>query len=385
MRLREAMFFGENYMEFIDLKQQYALLKDSVDRRMAEVLRHGKFIMGPEVAALEDTLARYTGSKHAIACSSGTDALLIALLALGVGAGDEVITTPFTFIATAEVIALLGARPVFVDIDAQTYNLDPHQLETAITPKTTVIMPVSLYGQSADFDRINEIAAHHNLPVIEDGAQSFGATYKGRHSCNVSTIGCTSFFPSKPLGCYGDGGMCFTNDEALALRMKQIRVHGQDRRYHHPILGVNGRLDTLQAAVLLAKIEAFDAEVEARMRIGHTYTQALKGFVTTPFVEPYNCSVYAQYTIKVEERSEFIARLKLKGIPTAVHYPVPLHLQPAFASIGEGLGSFPESEAAAERVVSLPMHPYLGPDDQQRIVNTVISTVSELQPSALSL
>lgn len=368
-------------MEFIDLKQQYTLLKDSMDRQLNGVLQHGQFIMGPEVKELEDTLARYTGAKHAIACSSGTDALLIALLALQVGAGDEVITTPFTFIATAEVIALLGAVPVFVDIDSRTYNLDPTLLEPAITSKTRAIMPVSLYGQCADFDAINEIAAYHNLPVIEDAAQSFGATYKGRRSCDLSTIGCTSFFPSKPLGCYGDGGMCFTNDEALAARMRQIRVHGQDRRYHHPVLGVNGRLDTIQAAVLLAKMETFNAEVEARIRIGETYTRSLERFVRTPFVAAHNTSVFAQYTIQVDERDKFIEALKLKGIPTAIHYPIPLHLQPAFASVGTALGNLPVAEAAAERVVSLPMHPYLGTDDQEFIVDAVSSSVSELHPA----
>lgn len=372
-------------MDFIDLKQQYALLKTSVDRRLNNVLQHGQFIMGPEVKELEDTLARYTSTKHAVACSSGTDALLIALLALKLEAGDEVITTPFTFIATAEVIALLGAIPVFVDIDSRTYNLDPHLLEAAITSKTRAIIPVSLYGQCADFDAINEIAARHNLPVIEDAAQSFGATYKGRRSCNLSTIACTSFFPSKPLGCYGDGGMCFTNDDALAARMKQIRVHGQDRRYHHPVLGINGRLDTIQAAILLAKMEVFEAEVDARMRIGQAYTRALNQSVHTPSVESHNTSVYAQYTIEGENRNNLIEGLKLKGIPTAVHYPVPLHLQPAFASLGQHLGSLPNAEAAAERVVSLPIHPYLSSDDQARVVDAVISTVSELEPTAMSL
>lgn len=370
-------------MEFIDLKQQYALLRNSVDRRLNSVLEHGQFIMGPEVKELEDALARYTGTKHAVACSSGTDALLIALLALKLEADDEVITTPFTFIATAEVIALLGAVPVFVDIDSQTYNLDPHLVESAITSKTRAIMPVSLYGQCADFDGINEIAARHNLPVIEDAAQSFGATYKGRRSCNLSTIGCTSFFPSKPLGCYGDGGMCFTNNDGLAARMKQIRVHGQDHRYHHTTLGVNGRLDTIQAAVLLAKMQTFDAEIEARTTIGQSYTRSLKQFVRTPFIEFHNTTVYAQYTIEVEARSQFVEGLKVKGIPTAVHYPVPLHLQPVFAKVGKPPGSFPKAEAAAEHVVSLPMHPYLSLDEQERVMDAVCSTALDLQ-SALS-
>ncbi len=368
-------------MEFIDLKRQYTDLKESIDGRINAVLKHGQFIMGPEVTELEDMLARYTGAKHAIACSSGTDALLIALMALNVGAGDEVITTPFTFIATAEVIALLGARPVFVDIDPETYNMDPNLVEAAITPKTKAIMAVSLYGQCADFDRINESAARHKIPVVEDGAQSFGAMYKGRLSCNLSNIGCTSFFPSKPLGCYGDGGMCFTSDDVLAARMKQIRLHGQDRRYHHSILGVNGRLDTLQAAVLLAKMEAFDAEINERIRIGSTYTQLLKPFVHTPFVESHSSCVYAQYTIEVNDRSAFQGELKSRGIPTAVHYPVPLHLQPAFAFLGEGEGDFPMAEAAARRVVSLPMHPYLTSDEQERVADAVTHALSKAQPS----
>ena len=362
-------------MEFVDLKKQYRLLKDSVDARIHAVLQHGQFIMGPEVKELEDKLAAYTGAQHAIACASGTDALLIALMALGVGAGDEVITSPFTFIATAEVIALLGARPVFVDIDPRTYNMDPNLVEPAITQKTKAVVPVSLYGQCADFDAINEIAGRHRLPVIEDGAQSFGATYKGRRSCNLSTIGCTSFFPSKPLGCYGDGGMCFTNDDTLATRMKQIRVHGQDRRYHHPIVGINGRLDTIQAAVLLAKLEVFDAEVDARRRVGATYTELLNPFVRTPIVVPHNTCVYAQYTIEVDHRQAVQEGLKSEGIPTAVHYPTPLHLQPAFPR-DAGLASFPHAERAAQRVLSLPMHPYLADEDLRSIATVVAQLLS---------
>ena len=358
-------------MEFIDLKTQYARLKATIDSRIHAVLEHGQFIMGPEVAELERSLAGRTGSRHCIACSSGTDALLIAMMALGVGRHDEVLTTPFTFVATAETIALLGARPIFVDIDPRTYNLDPDRLEAAITQRTRAIMPVSLYGQCADMDAVNEIAARHGLPVIEDAAQSFGATYKGRPSGNLSTIGCTSFFPAKPLGCYGDGGACFTNDDALATRMRQIRNHGQDRRYHHPLVGINGRLDTLQAAVLLAKLEAFDDEIAERMRIGSRYTELLKGVVTTPFIHPSNTCVYAQYTIHVDDRDTFQEQLKSAGIPTAVHYPVPLHLQRAFAVPGVEQGSFPHAEAVAERVVSLPMHPYLGAGEQQIIGEAV--------------
>ena len=371
-------------MEFIDLQTQYANLKPSIDARIHAVLEHGRFIMGPEVTQLEQCLAARVGARYCIACSSGTDALLMALMALGVGHGDEVVTTPFTFVATAEAITLLGAKPVFVDIDPRTYNLDPKLLEAAITPRTKAVIAVSLYGQCADMDAINEVAAGRGLAVIEDGAQSFGATYKGRPSCNLSTIGCTSFFPSKPLGCYGDGGACFTEDETLARRMQQIRVHGQDRRYHHLRIGINGRLDTLQAAVLLAKLETFDVELADRTRLGAAYTELLRDVVTTPWVETYNTSVYAQYTIQVENRTEFQEQLKAEDIPTAVHYPVPLHLQPAFATAGVGRGSFPHAEAAAERVVSLPMHPYLSADDQRNIAQTVRRAAAGVPSSSRS-
>ena len=367
-------------MEFIDLKTQYERIRPQMDERIRRVLEHGKYIMGPEVAELEERLAAYVGVKHCIGVASGTDALLIAMMALGIGPGDEVVTTPFTFIATGEMIALIGAKPVFVDIDPRTYNLDPALIEVAITPRTRAILPVSLYGQCADMDAINEVAARHGLPVIEDAAQSFGATYKGRKSCGLSTIGCTSFFPSKPLGCYGDGGACFTDDDALAKAMRQIRLHGQDRRYHHPVIGVNGRLDTLQAAVLLAKLEVFEDEVEARGRIGARYTELLRGHVTTPYLAPQSTSVYAQYTVQVNDRPTFEARLKSQGIPTAVHYPTPLHLQPAFAHLGILPGSLTVSETAAGRVVSLPMHPYLSSQTQEAIVAAVIPAASP--PSA---
>jgi UDP-2-acetamido-2-deoxy-ribo-hexuluronate aminotransferase len=370
-------------MEFIDLKTQYQMLKQSVDSRMAKVLNHGQFIMGPEILELEVTLAGRTRSRHCISCASGTDALMIAMMALEIGRGDEVITSPFTFIATAEIIALLGAIPVFVDIDPRTYNLDADGIAKAITPRTKAIMPVSLYGQCADMDAINEIA--RNIPVIEDAAQSLGATYKGRQSCNLSTIGCTSFFPSKPLGCYGDGGACFTNDDELDKRMRQIRVHGQDRRYHHPIIGFNGRLDTLQAAVLLAKLENFDAEVAKRAELGSRYTQLFGKTVTTPFIPPYNTSVYAQYTIQVENRATMQEKLKKKDIPTAVHYPLPLHLQPAFANLQQGKGSFPISERAADRVLSLPMHPYLSDQEQRAVVEAVAEAVNAMTPEAVKL
>ena len=363
-------------MEFIDLKKQYQLMKATMDSRIQSVLDHGQFIMGPEVKQLEDKLAAYTGSQHAITCASGTDALLVALMALDVGPGDEVITTPFSFIATAEVISVLRATPVFVDIDPRTYNLNPARLEGAITSKTKAIIAVSLYGQCADFDAINAIAETHSVAVVEDAAQSFGAVYKGRRSCNLSTIGCTSFFPSKPLGCYGDGGACFTDDAGLAARMKQIRVHGQDRRYHHPIIGMNARLDTLQAAILLAKFDSFPEEVEARAKAAARYQRLLRDAVVTPYVAPHNTSVYAQYTVQVNERETVQAELKQKGIPTAVHYPVPLHLQPAFAALGHREGDFPVSEMAARRVLSLPMHPYLSEAEQKLVADAVLEATT---------
>ena len=369
-------------MDFIDLKTQYRRLRPSMDERMAKALAHGQYILGPEVTELESALARYTRTRHCIAASSGTDTLLIALMALGIGRGDEVITVPFTFFATGEMIAIAGATPVFVDIDSRTWNLDPTLLEAAITPRTRAIMPVSLYGQCADFTAINAIAARHRLPVIDDAAQSFGATQDGRRSCSLSLIGSTSFFPSKPLGAYGDGGALFTDDDALAKLMREIRVHGQDRRYHHPRLGLNGRLDTLQAAVLLAKLEIFDEEVASRGRIGARYGELIREAfagheerVVTPWLAPGNTSVYAQYTIEVDDRDGVEARMKAHGVPTAVHYPVPLHLQPVFESLGLREGAFPVSERAARRVISLPMHPYLGDDQQRRVVAALRASV----------
>jgi UDP-2-acetamido-2-deoxy-ribo-hexuluronate aminotransferase len=370
-------------MNFIDLKSQYARIKPSVDTRIARVLEHGQYIMGPEVRELEQALADYVGARHCVAVASGTDALQIALMALGIGAGDEVITVPFTFFATAEVIALTGATPVFVDIDPGTYNMDPALLESAITARTRAIMPVSLYGQCADFDAINEVASRHELPVIEDAAQSLGATYKGRQSGSLSRIGATSFFPSKPLGCYGDGGALFTGDDDLAQLMREIRVHGQDRRYHHPRLGLTSRLDSMQAAVLLAKLEIFAEEVGARSAIGANYSglidQAFSGSaarVRTPVVEEFNTSVYAQYTIEVDDREAVERHLNSIGIPTAVHYPVPLHRQPAFASLQLPKGAYPVSEAAAARVISLPMHPYLTEAQQAGVVDGLRKAVT---------
>ncbi|WP_445989663.1 DegT/DnrJ/EryC1/StrS family aminotransferase [Chromobacterium haemolyticum] len=363
-------------IQFIDLKAQYQHLKADIDVRIHAVLDHGQYIMGPEVKEVEQGLAEYTGAKHAIGVCDGTKALLIAMMALDIGPGDEVITTPFTFIATGEMIALLGAKPVFVDIDPVSYNLDPALLEAAITPRTRAIMPVSLYGQCADFDAINAIAAKHGVAVIEDGAQSFGASQNGKKSGNLSTIGCTSFFPSKPLGCYGDGGACFTSDDALAKKMREIRVHGQDRRYHHPIIGLNGRLDTIQAAVLLAKLPSFADEVAARERIGARYSALLRDVARVPVIAEGNSHVYAQYTIEVDDREAVQAKLKELGVPTAVHYPIPLHLQPAFAHLNLPEGSFPLSEAAGRRVMSLPMHPFLDEATQNHIVEALINVLS---------
>ncbi len=360
-------------MQFIDLKTQYARVESEIQQRIKAVFEHGQYIMGPEVAELEQKLAEYTGSKHCISLSSGTDALLVALMAYDIGPGDEVITSPFTFIATAEVIALLRAKPVYVDIDPKTYNLDPNLLEAAITPNTKAIMPVSLYGQCADFDAINAIAEKHGIPVVEDGAQSFGATYQGRRSCNLSAIGATSFFPSKPLGGYGDAGACFTNDDALAEKMQWIRNHGQDRRYHHPLVGINGRMDTLQAAAMLPKLGFFDEEVEARGRIGARYSELLNDVAVTPFIAEGNTSVYAQYTLQVEDREAVTKRLNEKGIPTAVHYPIPLNKQPALL---DESAKVPVSESVAERVFSLPMHPYLSEADQDTIVAAVRESIA---------
>ena len=355
-------------MEFIDLKTQYAKIKSGIDRRIKTVLEHGQYIMGPEVAQLEEALAKYVGVKHAIGCASGTDALLLALMAGGVKAGDEVITTPFTFIATAEVIALLGAVPVFVDIDPETYNISPEGVERAITPRTKAIIPVSLYGQCAQMEKINQAAESRGILVIEDAAQSFGATRFGKQSGALSAIGCASFFPSKPLACYGDGGACFTSDDALAARMRQLRVHGQDRRYHHPLIGVNARLDTLQAAILLEKLTIFPEEAAARARLGERYNRLLSGIVSTPVTAPDNTHVWAQYTVQVDNRDQVQAELTKRGVPTAVHYPRPLHMQPAFSFLNLSEGSFPVSERAAKRVISLPMGPYLTEKDMDTVV-----------------
>jgi UDP-2-acetamido-2-deoxy-ribo-hexuluronate aminotransferase len=362
-------------MEFIDLKSQYSFLKEEIDAGIQRVLDHGQYILGPEVAELELQLTKFTGAKHCISVANGTDALQIALMTLNIGPGDEVITPGFTYIATAETVAVLGAKPVYVDIDPKTYNLDPRLLEGAITRKTKAIIPVSLYGQCADFDTINAIASKHIIPVIEDAAQSFGGVYKGKNSCNLSQIACTSFFPSKPLGCYGDGGAVFTNDDALATVLRQIARHGQDRRYHHIRVGVNSRLDTLQAAILLPKLKVFKEELEKRSTVAQRYNTLLssQGFKEIPYIEPYNQSAWAQYTIRVPKRDQVQEYLKQAGIPTAVHYPMPLNKQPAVADITP----LPEGDKAAQVVMSLPMNPYLTEDDQVKIVNSVVKAIAQ--------
>ena len=383
-------------MDFIDLARQQQGIRGKIDANIRTVLDHGKYIMGPEIKALEGKLAEFVGAKYAVACSSGTDALLLALMGYGVGPGDAIITSPFTFIATAEVISLLGATPVFADIDQVTYNLDPKHVERAIhaikndsrdyplprkngmslTPKG--VIAVDLFGLPADYDTINSVSRQHNLFVIEDAAQSFGAQYRGKRACSLGDVGCTSFFPAKPLGCYGDGGMCFTNDKGLHEVMRSLCVHGQgSHKYENVRIGINGRLDTLQAAVLLAKFEVFPEEISMRDEVAGNYSKLLsngKAKVVVPSVPSGYSSVWAQYSILARDgnhRAELQKRLKEAGIPTAIYYPKPLHLQTAFRSLGYKEGDFPVSEKAAGRIFSLPMHPYLSREDQERVVSVL--------------
>ena len=358
-------------MEFIDLKTQYNDSREIINARIQAVLDHGRYIMGPEVKELEDKLISYTGAKHCITVASGTEALLISLMAIGIKPGDEVITTPFSFISTVEVIVLLGAKPVFVDIEPDTCNINAELISSKITEKTKAIMPVSLYGQPSDMDEINDIAEKHGLTVIEDAAQSFGATYKNKKSCNLSKIGCTSFFPSKPLGCYGDGGAIFTSDDKLAMAMSEIRLHGQSKRYVHTRVGVGGRMDTLQCAIVLAKLENFDWEVEQRISKGRNYNRLFGQFIETVKQREGRVSVFGQYTIFVNEREIFQTKLKAKEIPTAIHYPVPMHLQPAYKDLCCP-ECCPEAEKAAARVISLPLHPYMDSATQENIVKVAI-------------
>ena len=367
-------------MQFTDLKAQYAALKASVDARIQRVLDHGQYILGPEVAELEAALAAFTGSRHCVSVSSGTEALLIALMAIELKPGDEVITSAFTFAATAEMIVLAGGTPVFVDVEPDTANIDTTRIEGRVTARTRAIMPVSLYGQVADMDRINAIAARHGLAVIEDAAQSFGALYQGRRSCALSTFGATSFFPSKPLGCYGDGGALFTDDDALAQAAREIRVHGQSGRYRHTRIGVGGRLDTLQAAVLLAKLERFEWELQRRAEIGARYQRLLAGIEQVAVRSDRN-SVYAQFTVMVDGRDAVQAALQAAGVPTAVHYPRPLDQQPAYARYA-GAGGCPVSARLAARVLSLPMSADLAPDDQDRVVEALQGALGQARTPA---
>jgi len=370
-------------MEFVDLKAQYKRLKSKIDTRIQGVLDHGHYILGPEVSELEEKLAIYTGAKYCITVANGTDALQIAQMALGIGLGDEVIMPGFTYIATAETVVLLRAKPVYVDIDPRTYNLDPALLEAAITPRTKAIIQVSLYGQCADCDVINAIAAKYGIPVIEDAAQSFGATYKGKKSCNLTSIACTSFFPSKPLGCYGDGGALFTNDAELAVIMRQIARHGQERRYHHIRVGVNSRLDTLQAAILLPKLEMLNMELSLRQKSAELYTKLLNGvgISGTPHIESHNTSAWAQYTIRVFNRDRIRAQLERANIPTSVHYPTPLNKQPA---VEDKSAYLPVGDEAAAQVMSLPMGADLAENDIAIVVHALVECRASSIDSGLS-
>lgn len=360
---------------FIDLAAQQDRLRPQIEAGIARVLAHGQYILGPEVAELEEKLAAYTGASHCITVANGTDALQIALMALGVGPGDEVITPGFTYIATAEAAAILGAKAVYVDIDPITYNMDPTLLEAAINARTKAILPVSLFGQCADFDAINAIAARHGIAVIEDAAQSFGASYHGRKSCNLTTIACTSFFPSKPLGCYGDGGAIFTSDPELARVMRQIARHGQEKRYYHVRIGMNSRLDTVQAAILLPKLEILDDEIAARQRVADAYAVNLRAIgIDPPAVAQHNASAWAQYTIRVKHRDAVQKALAEAGVPTAVYYPMPLNRQPAVADPAAVL---PHGDKASEEVMSLPMHPYMGEAERARVCAAVFAALDQ--------
>ena len=357
---------------FFDLAAQQAVIKRQIDENISKVLEHGKYILGPEVTELEERLCEYTGAKYCITCANGTDALQIALMAIGVGPGDEVITPAFSYIATAEATALLGAKPIYVDVDPITFNINPALIEEKITTRTKAIIPVSLYGQPADFQRINKIAEKHNLIVIEDGAQSFGAAQLGKKSCNLSDIGCTSFFPTKPLGCYGDGGAIFTSDENLAKSLRQIARHGQEQRYFHARVGINSRLDTLQAAILLPKLHILDAEIRARDSLAKKYTSYLTpdNRWTCPEIRSENQSAWAQYTLKLSDRDEFRQKLDEAGIPTAVHYPMPLNKQPAVQDLSAVLK---HGDEMSEVVVSLPMHAYMTDATFEQITNAILA------------
>jgi UDP-2-acetamido-2-deoxy-ribo-hexuluronate aminotransferase len=360
-------------IDFANLQYQHNLYKDEIEEAILKVARNCNFIMGEEVSQLEKGLEEFTGAKYAVSCSNGTDALLLAMMAIDIKPGDEIITTPFTFIATAETIAFLGATPVFVDIDEKTYNINPDLIEEKITSKTKAIIPVSLYGQAADMDKIQDIANKHNLKVIIDGAQSFGCTYTGKTDSNLGDISTTSFFPAKPLGCYGDGGAVFTNDEKLANKMKSLRLHGQSKRYHHQYIGMGGRLDTLQAAILNVKLKYYPKDLTLRQEVAIKYTEALKSKTNLilPFMDEKATSAWAQYSIRVKNRDEVQNRLKEAGIPTAVHYPMPLHLQECFSYLGYKKGDFPLSEVVSDEIMSLPMNPYVTDEEIEYIVGNL--------------
>lgn len=371
-------------INFIDLSAQQARIRSKIEQRINKVLDHGKYIMGPEVKELEEKLAKFVGAKHCIACASGTDALLMPLMAYGIGPGDAVFTSPFTFISTAEVISLLGATPVFVDIDPRTYNIDPAKLKIAIQEikgdrlRPRGIIPVDLFGQPADYAEIEQIANEFGLFVLEDAAQSFGAEYKGKRAGNWGDVAGTSFFPAKPLGCYGDGGAIFCNDEEMDRALRSIRVHGQgSNKYDNVRIGINGRFDTIQAAVLLAKLEIFEEEIELRDKVARRYSEKLGEAVVTPLVKADRTSVWAQYSVLVENRDQVIHSLQNRGIPTAIYYPKPLHLQPAYRSLGYREGDFPVSEGVAGRIFSIPMHPYLSEEDQDYIVEALLEAVKQ--------
>lgn len=360
-------------INFIDLQSQYQRYKDEVDRAIHAVLDSSQYILGKDVAELEKELAAFTGASHCICCSSGTDALLLALMALDINPGDEVITSPFTFIATAEMIALLGAKPVYVDIDEQTYNIDASLIASKITPRTKAIIPVSIYGQPADMDEINALAARHGLTVIEDAAQSFGAQYKGNKSCNLSAVSCTSFFPSKPLGCYGDGGAVFAADASLAAKIKSLMNHGQAERYKHQFVGINGRLDTIQAAVLRVKLKYFDEEIRMRSIVAERFNQLLSSgsSLVTPVVRGDRTSVYAQYSVRSQNRDALIAHLNANGVPTAIHYPIPLYRQEALRDSACSPAEYPVTERVTNEIMSLPMSAFLTEDQQNYIVEVI--------------
>ncbi len=363
-------------IDFAKLQYQYQLYKTELDDAIHGVLNKSNYIMGNEVNDLEANLQTFTGAKHAISCSSGTDALLLAMMALDIQPDDEIITTPFTFIATAETIAFLKAKPVFVDIDEKTYNIDPSKIEAQITEKTKVIMPVSLYGQPADMKTIQAIADKHGLKVIVDGAQSFGSTFNGKTDSNLGDISTTSFFPAKPLGCFGDGGAVFSNDDALATKMKSLRVHGQSKRYHHQYIGMGGRMDTLQCAIVDVKLGHYTKDLALRQEVASKYTEALKGKdLILPFVNAKATSAWAQYSVRVQNRDDVQAKLKEQGIPTAVHYPMPLHLQEAFAYLGYKKGDFPVSEVVSSEIMSLPMNPYLDDGELKYICENIEKTI----------